>query len=122
MGFIKVMFKGLRVYNLMQHRQEKEYKNYKGRDGRHKIQNTAIQCSSNLWQSSCKNIQHLISKKYWSQETRQQNIFQNMGENYMVRGTCACITFWQNAETQIYRFIIHRKKNWIHNMHPIYAQ
>ena len=89
---------------------------HKERDGRHKIQNTAIQCSSNLWKSSYKNIQHLISQKYWSQETRQQKIFQNMGETYTVRGTCACITFWKNAETQIACSIMHRKNNWMHNM------
>ena len=33
------------------------------------------------------NIQHLISQKYQSQETRQRKIFQNMGKTYMVRGT-----------------------------------
>ena len=46
----------------------------------------------------------------------------NMGGNYAVRGTCACATFWENVETQIDRSIMHRQKNWMHNMHPMYAQ
>ena len=106
----------------MKHSQEREFKIYSGKDVRHKVKNTAIKCLSNLWQSSCKNIQHLISQKYWSQETKQRNICQNMGETYMARGTCACITFWKNAETQIARSIMHRQNNWIHNMQPMYAQ
>ena len=61
-GVFHATSKGVQVYNLIQHRQEREYVIYQGRDGRHKIQNTAIQCLSNLWQSSCKNIQHLIPK------------------------------------------------------------
>ena len=69
-----------------------------------------------------KNIQHFISQKYWSQETRQRKICQHMGETYMVRGTCAYITFWKNAETQIASSIMHRQKNWIHNMQPMYSQ
>ena len=28
-----------------------------------------------------------------------------MGETYMAIGTCACIIFWQHAETQIPRYI-----------------
>ena len=67
-------------------------------------------------------IQHLILQKYWSQETRKRNIFQNMGETYTVRGKCACIIFWKNVETQIAHSIMHRQNNWIHNMHPMYAQ
>ena len=30
------------------------------------------------------------------------------GENYTVRGTCACITLWKNAEIQISCSIMHR--------------
>ena len=44
-----------------------------------KIQNTAIECSSNLWKSFCKFFQDLISKKDWSQETRQHKVSQNTG-------------------------------------------
>ena len=39
-------------------------KKYKGRDVRNQTQNTAIQCSSNLWQGSRKNMPHLILKNY----------------------------------------------------------
>ena len=42
--------------------------------------------------------------------------FPKYGETYMVRGTCACITFWKNTETQIARSIMHSQNNWIHNM------
>ena len=63
----------------------------------------------------------LFRKSTGSQETRQQMICQNMRETYMVRETCACITFWKNAEIQNFHSIIHRQNNWIHNMQPIYA-
>ena len=46
---------------------------------------------------SAKNIPHLILQRYWSRETRQQNICQNMGETYMLKGTCACIIFCKNS-------------------------
>ena len=64
----------------------------------------------------------LFRKKYWSQETIQQNIFQIMGETYMVKGTCACIKFWKNEKTQIAHSIMYRQKNWIQNMQPMHAQ
>ena len=79
-GVFQATSKGQHVYTLIQHKQERKYKIHKGRDDRHKTQNTAIQCSSNLWKSSCENIPHLILQRYWSRETRQRKIFQNMGE------------------------------------------
>ena len=45
-----------------------------------------------------------------------------MGETYTVRGKCACTIFWKNSETQISRSIMHRQKNCMHNMQPMYAQ
>ena len=121
-GIFQVPPKGQQVYTLIQHKQEREFKIHKERDGRGKTKNTAIQYSSNLWQSSCKNIQHLISQRYWWQEKRQQNNCQNVGETYTVRGTWACITFWKNAETQIDHSIMHMQDNWMNNIQPMYAQ
>ena len=54
MVFFQATSKGQQVQTLIQHKQERKCKIHQGRDGRHKTQNTAIQCSSNLWQIFCK--------------------------------------------------------------------
>ena len=64
----------------------------------------------------------LILQNYWSRETRQWDIYQNMVETYTVIGTCACNTFWKNSWTQIACSIMHRQKNWMHNILPMYAK
>ena len=48
--------------------------------------------------------------------------FAKIWETLHGKGTCACITFWNNSETQIARSIMHRQNNWIQNMQPMYAQ
>ena len=68
-------------------------------------------------------ILHTLFCKGTGRRKQDNKIFsKNMGETYTVRGTCACITFWKNVETQISRSIIHSQKNWMHNMQPMYSQ
>ena len=66
MGFLPVPSKCQSVQTLNQRKQETELdiKHHKGMDGRHQTQNTDIQCSSNLWRGSCKNMPHLIFQNY----------------------------------------------------------
>ena len=94
-GFLLVPSKCQRVRTLThpQLEMELETKNHRGRDGRRQTQNTAIQCSLSLWQGSCKNMPHLILQNYWLQETRQWEVFQDMGATCKGKETHALIEY-----------------------------
>ena len=67
-------------------------------------------------------IFHTLFRKGIGRGKKDNEIFDKIwGENYTVRGTCACITFWKNAETQIDLSIMHRQNNWMQNMQTMYA-